>query len=142
MVFTDVRPTLIRACPELLKPFEQSDADDHADLPYLQMGAIARYLGERLRRRETGCFASLFEAVEGCIIRGDEVTRNLVIVGLLEDLQNSGVTGVTDLSRWRPYLGPTTTRAWDALERLWNGDANAWQALSEDLPPAVDETDL
>ena len=118
----EVRPALIAACPELAVPFAEADADDYADLPYLQMAAVARYLGERMRKGETDGFGPLFRAVEDCIVRGDNEAQTLVIVGLLEDLQNTNVTQVNDLSLWAPYLGPASLRAWEAVERFWDGD--------------------
>jgi len=49
----------------------------------------------------------------------------LVMVGLLEDLQNSNVTKVEDLSSWEPYLGPVARRAWMAVIAFWQGDIGA-----------------
>ena len=52
-----LRFDLIAACPELAQPFDEVDADGFDDeSPHLQMGAIARYLSDRLRANDTRCF--------------------------------------------------------------------------------------
>lgn len=55
---------------------------------------------------------------------GTDEAVTLVMVGLLEDLQNSNITGMAPVV-WVAFLGPTTRRAWKAVEDFWNGDVNA-----------------
>jgi predicted RNase H-like HicB family nuclease len=121
-----VRPALVAAYPELQDPLGKNDEDDIVSgLRYFDMATVAEYLGERLRAGETDSFASLFQAVERCLLEGSPEAVELVVVGLLEDLQNSNVTKVEDDSRWHRFLGPVTRRAWQAVDDFWQGDVGA-----------------
>ena len=91
---------------------------------------MARFLADKLRRGDTGSFPTFFATVERCLLEGDEDAVALVMVGLLEDLQNAGITDIHDHSVWTTYLGPTTLRAWQAVEAFWRGDVNAIEEFS------------
>jgi hypothetical protein len=41
---------------------------------------------------DTDSFGALFSPVERCLLEGDDEAVNLVVVGLLEELQNSNIT--------------------------------------------------
>ncbi len=104
----------------------EHDADPvSGGLSYLEMAAIARFLAGKFRRGETDSFREFFSAVERCLLEGNDEAVTLVMVGLLEDLQNSNVTDIEDYTVWAPYQGPTTLRAWNAVEAFWNGEVNA-----------------
>lgn len=122
----EVRDALVAACPELAGPLADNDADPvDQGLPYVEMSAIARHLGAKLREGESDCLPPLFDAVERCLLDGDDSTVELVMVGLLEDLQNANITEVPDISLWEPYLGPVSQRAWTAVAEFWAGDTKA-----------------
>jgi hypothetical protein len=126
MEATEVRHALVAACPELAGPLADNDANPgNQGLPYVEMSAIATHLGAKLREGETDCFRPLFAAIEQCLLDGDNATIELVMVGLLEDLQNANITEVPDFSLWEPNLGPVSQRAWTAVAEFWAGDTTA-----------------
>jgi hypothetical protein len=103
----------------------EHDADDvSGGLPYLEMAAITLFLADRVRSDETEHFPAFFAAVERCLLEGTREAIELVVVGLLEDLQNRNITKLEN-GVWQPFLGPTTRRAWRAVEDFWNGDTEA-----------------
>ena len=121
-----VRGTLEAGWPELVSVLAEHDADPvGGGLAYSEMSAIARFLADKLRSGETERLAAFFRSVERCLLEGDHRAVELVVVGLLEDLQNSNVTQLDDYPAWVPFLGPQSRRAWQAVEDFWSGDVGA-----------------
>jgi hypothetical protein len=130
MEASGVRPALEADWPELASMLVEHDADPvGGGLSYLEMAAVARFLAAKVRSGETGRFGPFFEAVERCLHDGDDEAVTLVMVGLLEDLQNSNITEL-DNEVWVPYLSPTTRRAWQAVEDFLSGDVGATSSFS------------
>jgi hypothetical protein len=63
-------------------------------------------------------FGRFFELVED-LLAGTPATRNLVIVGLLEDLQNASLHSDLSLTYWDRFLGSRTRDAWKAVIDVW-----------------------
>ena len=125
MEANEVRVALEAGWPELASMLVEHDADPvTGGLSYLEMSAVTRFLAEKLRAGDTVKFGPFFEAVEVCLHEGSDEAVTLVMVGLLEDLQNSNITDM-EMGVWVPFLGPTTRRAWKAVEDFWNGDVDA-----------------
>jgi hypothetical protein len=127
---SEVRSALETDWPELASMLVEHDADlASGGLPYIEMAAVARFLAEKVRSGDVEHFESFFETVERCLDEGSDEAVGLVMVGLLEDLQNSNITEL-DSNVWVPYLKPTSRRAWQAVEDFWNGDAEAISRFS------------
>jgi hypothetical protein len=85
------------------------------------IAVVARYMVDSVSRGQTEAFDQIFAKVEGWLINGDEEVRNLLIVGLLEDLQNVGSWSTHGYKVFEPWLGRETERAWRWLEQVWEG---------------------
>lgn len=121
---------LVAGRPHLQARFQHQRFDDDEDLPYIQVAALARAVVESLGEGDTREFGSLFEVVEQILEGGTQYQRELVVVGLLEDLQGAlGWAGVerTALDLW---LGPLAVEAWNNLIRFWD-DIRAKKAAGE-----------
>jgi hypothetical protein len=126
MEASEVRRALEAGWPELAMKLAEHDTDPvSGGLSYLEMAAVTRFLAEKLRTGDTARFESFFQAVERCLLEGDDKAVELVMVGLLEDLQNSNITKLPDDRVWVPFLGPVTRQAWQAVEDYWSGDPGA-----------------
>jgi carboxymethylenebutenolidase len=68
------------------------------------MSAITRFLAERLRSGHTEHFGTFFQSVERCLLDGNDEAAELIVVGLLEDLQNGNITKFDDYSVWMPFF--------------------------------------
>jgi hypothetical protein len=90
------------------------------DEPYNVAGALAHVLFE-LRADQAVVLGEVFRALERELSAADAGARNLLIVGLLEDLQNISLNDGVGLDYWEPWLGPVTLAAWKTLEGLWSG---------------------
>ena len=103
------------------------------------MSAIARLLGARMNAAESACFDPIFEAVERCLLWGSYEAVELVMVGLLEDLQNANITRLDGYAQWEPYLRPQTRVAWKAVSDLWDGNRRALQDYGQGPMPRWSE---
>jgi hypothetical protein len=54
-------------------------------------------------------------------VEGDEYVREAAAIGLLEDLQNTGLHHHTRPDQFRPMLGPKSRVWWDKIEAFWQG---------------------
>jgi hypothetical protein len=89
-----------------------------------------------LQRDRSVQFGDVFQAVERELRVADPRTRNLLIVGFLEDLQNVSLNSGISLDEWVNSLGPISLDGWEMLEGMWAGtvspaDFNAFV----DAPP-------
>jgi hypothetical protein len=105
MEASEVRGALEDGWPELASMLADHDADSlTSGLSYLEMAAVVRFLAEKLRTGDIARFPAFFQAVERCLHDGDERAVQLVVVGLLEDLQNGSITARGPLCVV-PFLG-------------------------------------
>jgi hypothetical protein len=127
-----VRSLLEQACPELVAVLATGDDQYSERLLYLELADVARWLGKAYASGATACLPALFATVERCILEGTPDAISLVVIGLLEDLQNSSVTNLPDFTVLEPYFGRATQRAWEAVDRFWAGDTDALRQWAAD----------
>jgi len=93
------------------------------DEPYNAMGVLARVLYDQSTDPGTEV-GDVFEAIERELVAADGKARNLLIVGLLEDLQNVSLSRWRDLDAWVQWMGPATLAGWRMVERLWSSSVS------------------
>jgi hypothetical protein len=122
---------LLAGCPALA-----DQVTVRPDEPYGTMTQLARALVDRMRSGDHECFLALFAKVEHDLA-ADESSRNLLIVGFLEDLQNLSLHAGVPLDHWRTWLGPEATAGWDALTKVWAGEisTSAFNAIVDTPRP-------
>src|SRR5205823_4005567 len=80
-----------------------------SDLPvYIAVSELARYLIATLALRDVETLRRAFAVVERWHLEGDQFVREAATVGLLEDLQNTGLHDSTDPVEFEPFLLPTS----------------------------------
>lgn len=117
-------PALLAACPSFGAAWQERLAKSpKADGQgvYVDLGAFATHLVALLERGETAEFPIVFETVERLWSDGDDGIRYALRVGLLEAIGNvaSGREGWRFAGRFRHWLGPAATEAWDDLHTQW-----------------------
>ncbi|HLF79671.1 MAG TPA: hypothetical protein VJB57_19495 [Dehalococcoidia bacterium] len=143
----EVIPLLLEVVPSFRPTWEDfltywRKNDYGSDVPsapplYLATADLARHLIGMLRRGESDELAAVFGVVERLLKDGDEEARNLVCVGLLEDLQNAGLhrrdqdAATTQPEDFRAYLQPRSLECWEYLYAFWSN------VPSGSLPDAV-----
>jgi hypothetical protein len=101
---------------------------------------LAAALVEAYRDGERSCFGQLFMEVDALILAGDHAVAELVVVGLLEDLQGELLRDDLDLDAFRRWMGPEAVQAWNDLLVFW--EAIRVQKESGELPLGLFEHGL
>jgi hypothetical protein len=119
----EVLPSLLAAFPEFQETWEAYTTSNlyGPDEPYNDTARLATFLVTRLQATETRGFDRLFEAVDWLLQSGSPTAREILIVGLLEDLQNISLNSSVTLESWGQWLGPTTLEAWTKVSDMWDG---------------------
>jgi len=92
--------------------------------PYVAIGTLANEMVRLARSSANTDFRGLFTTIEE-LLAGPPATRNLLIVGMLEDLQTCSLSAGLPLERWNLFLGPRTREAWQAVIDMWAGRRSA-----------------
>lgn len=96
---------------EFLKQWEKDDS-----IPwFIAMGELSHYVVESYAHGTTAEFPKLFAAVENLLNDPSPELENLIMVGLLEDIQNVASYRDFGAGPFRELLGPKSTVAWDAI---------------------------
>lgn len=121
MATVNVVERLMGAYPRYSIEWETIKArtDFDSALPYSQLGELAVFLVDRIKDDDLEGIDVLFEEFESLV--DERATRNLLIVGFLEDLQNVSLNRGVPIDRWTQWLGPKTSTAWKAVQDLWSG---------------------
>lgn len=95
--------------------------------PYTVLGELAHRLVAGMQVDQTAQFGGIFDAVERTLSSASPDSRDVIIVGFLEDLQNLSLNRNVALTAWSPFLGPHTREAWGRLEAYWSGELSPHQ---------------
>jgi hypothetical protein len=79
---------------------------------------------EQVKNNQTERVAAFFDRVEHQIIYGSDEVRQMLIVGLLENLKNKASIQNLDYAVFEPWLGAETHVAWRWLEKRWRGSTS------------------
>jgi hypothetical protein len=122
MTVADVVPTFLAACPSV-GPAWRKHLDFWGGEPgrgiYMDVAVLARHLVDSYERGELEEFPAAFALVERCLTEGDEATRELATIGVIEGVQNIGLHRPFGADVFLPWLGPASRTAWDELNRWW-----------------------
>lgn len=121
---------LTRSLIEVAPGFVSSSEDDSEVLQHM-----ASWMVESAKAGETEPFAAIFEIVEHYIIFEGEEVKNLLIVGLLENLKNLSSWQDLDYAIFEQWLGPETHVAWRWLEKKWQGKQSLASASGQQQEP-------
>jgi hypothetical protein len=115
---------LIAACPTFRADWEafRYHWQDEPDLPYyVALGDLARHLIGLLELGDHAALTEAFRAIERLLIEGDAYVQEAAALGLLENLQNSGLHRTTEPAQFSPYLLPASAKTWNQLNDFWEG---------------------
>ena len=116
--------------PDLKEQWERHKSSEYTDyqserLDYVDIGVINRYIVDKFKVHQPKEFDDFFNRVEIILNQGDDYTKELMIIGLLEGIQN--VSGWEDANYhdFEKWLKPETKKAWNELTRFWI-DVEEW----------------
>lgn len=115
---------LLEVCPAFRPTWEEFivEWEGHEDdLPYyLLLGDLARHLIAMLERGETERIRMAFQVVEEWHLEGEHYVKEAATIGLLEDLQNTGLhNDETSPEDFVEFLLPETRFWWFKVVDLW-----------------------
>jgi hypothetical protein len=125
---SEMIPAMLAACPSFAPAWADflRQWEDDPDPPlYVALGELAGHLVAMLERGEVASLEAVFGVVEGWLVSGDAYVREAATVGLLENLQNTGLHTSTSPEQFLPYLGPQSARWWSEVEAFWVRDIRA-----------------
>jgi len=107
--------------------FEYEKESDR--LIYIDMADISRFIANKKLSGEVEYFEIFFENVETIFTNADETVRNLIVVGLFEDIQNIGGKEIDYYRSFDQWLKPNSLKAWRTLIDFWEG--KDWKKTNE-----------
>ena len=96
---------------EFLKEWEKETSPPW----YLGMGDLAHYIVEKYAEGTTTEFPDLFASVEALLHKPDPELKNLITVGLLEDIQNVASHRDFGAAPFLQWLGPRSLVVWNEI---------------------------
>jgi hypothetical protein len=121
---------LSNSCKELKADFNNYLLDTYQTLEYTDdrltfpdIGNISRFIVWKFKLDDTSCFDKIFENADLILSKGCEATRNLIVVGLFEGIQNVGGWHKVDYYKgFDKWLRPNSKKAWDDLIHFWENE--------------------
>ncbi len=138
MKVSDVVPAFLAVCPSIGPAWQQYLASWSGEPErghYNDAGVIAHHLVDSFERGDRSEFPAAFALLERCVGERDEQTKDLAIIGIIEDIQN--IASHRSFGPWVFYewLGPQSRSAWDQLCESWRQVAEAKAAGVLEPPP-------
>jgi hypothetical protein len=84
---------------------------------------LANWLVDEMSAGRLDGFSDIFREVEALLAEADEEIRDLLVVGILEDIQNIATNRNVDPDLVLPFLGPESRKGWFHLIRYWHEPA-------------------
>lgn len=120
---TDVDRALYRlnvVCPDYQEVWRDRQTRDRTEGfgppdEYIQTADLADWVVRRMAAKQYSCFAEFSAEVEDLLTTGSRGVRQLVTIGLLEDIQNllgDGQSTLDDVGELLRFFGPQTSEAW------------------------------
>lgn len=78
---------------------------------------ILLYIHIKIGKQEN--FPRFFEQIEFYLVNGDDYIKEIIVAGLLEDIQNIASHEKLGYKVFEKLLGPTSKGKWKALESDW-----------------------
>ena len=100
---------------------EEYKGDKNKRLDYIDIGAIANFIIDKVRIGQTERFQLIFDKVETVLFNCDNSVENLIVVGLFESIQNTCGTEIDYHYVFNNWLGQLSKTKWDELIDTWEG---------------------
>jgi hypothetical protein len=117
---------LLEACPtakpawdEHLQNWEGQEAGYYNDI-----SVFAHHIVDSFKADKKSELEGFFSVLEKLLESGDEETKDLVSIGLLEDIQNIASWEKFGNRVFEPWLKPLTRRASDDIRAMWQGKSS------------------
>lgn len=118
---------LSNSCKAMKADFNNYLWDEYQDLdftdsrlPYIDISNMSRFVLWKLTSKDTSCFDTIFQYAEQILLKGTESTRNLIVIGFFEGIQNNaGWHKIDYYHGFDQWLQPKSKKAWNDLIKFW-----------------------
>jgi hypothetical protein len=151
MTAADVVPAFLAACPTVGPAWREHLAfwgDEQDRGLYNDAAVIAHHLVDSYERGDLSEFPAAFAVLERFLTEGDQPTRDLVMIGVIEDIQNIASHRPFGPGVFAAWLGPASRAAWEEVNGWWDQLAEAKAAVAlapraaQPASPVVDPSDV
>ena len=129
-----VIPRFLEACP----PF-QSRWDQHVAYwsgepagDYNDIAELAHFVVDAYARGDTSCLPAIFDLAEELLRSGHPKQKEIVSLGLLEDIQTISSHHEFGPDAFVRYLGPLCRESWQQIARTWEDKQSLMDVLREE----------
>jgi hypothetical protein len=88
---------------------------------YNDIAQFAHYLVERFESGEISDFPKVFELVEVLLSGSNDYVRDLIVIGLIEDLQTISSNRPIGRDAILPWCGTLASENWVQITEMWRG---------------------
>ena len=135
---SQIMPLLLEACPGF-QPTWQAHLDwwkGEEPGAYNDTAEFARYLVESFESGQTSEFPKAFATIERILNEGDQESRDIAGIGVIESLQTIGSNHPCGEDVFIQWLGPTSRQAWAEIERMWEGKHSLSDVIRAERAPS------
>ena len=100
---------------------------------YKDLAVLAKFVVDSYGECEVEVVRGALDLVEEILEEPDPQARELLVVGLLEDIQIIGSNREFGASVFEPFLGPLSLAGWREIESMWEGKSNLMDVLRREL---------
>jgi len=136
-------PQFLAACPAFAPKWEAHLAywGDDGRGDFIDITELAHFVVESFKEKKTECFAALFDRAEAFLRTGSLKQREIITIGLLEDIQTIASHQPFGSDAFLPFLGPLSRQAWNDVARQWDGKSSLMDIVREKGRAQPDGTD-
>ena len=120
---SEIMPLLRKACPGFEATWRAHLDWWKGEEPgaYNDTAEFARYLVESFESGQTSEFPEAFATIERILSEGDQESRDIARIGVIESLQTIGSNHSCTERVFIEWLGPRSRTAWAEIESMWEG---------------------
>jgi hypothetical protein len=129
-----VIPIFLKACPEWQINLDEERADWGEESPglYNEISVLAHFIVDSYKNGNVKDFPKIFNTLELIIQEGNDQARDLVIVGLIEDIQNISSWEDFGYDVFIKWLGEESLKEWHHIEKIWEGKTSLSDVIREE----------
>jgi hypothetical protein len=131
---TDVVPMLLKASPSFQAVLDGRKDCGNDEPIYGLLGDFSLHLLKLDEGNRTTEFPAIARAVECFFQDGDQATKEITTIGLLENIQNIWANNQADPEQFASYLLPEGRNWWSELKAFWRGER---QYVGEGIEPKI-----
>ena len=122
----DIIPSLLKACPDFAPVWKAHVAywANEQRGHYIDMSEFAHFLVKSVSAGKVKCLPEAFQVIETLLNQGNDEVKQLVSIGLLEDIQTISSNNQVSPDIFLKWLGPSSTLAWIEIAKMWEGKSS------------------